>query len=228
MASQVEVLSVEGSSTGSVDLPDELFESKVSGPALHQAVVTYEANQRQGNASTQTRAEVSRSGRKHHRQKGTGAARRGSVRSPLLRGGGVAFGPKPRSYYSGMPKSLKRLAFKSALSLKLESSEIRVIEDFDFPEPSTKSFVKVIDSCGLGGRKVLLITAESNPVLVKSCRNLKKVQMRPVGTVATYDVIAADTVVFTRSALATLSQRWSGSVGSEDDVTVEGQGVSGE
>ena len=222
MASQVDVMSVDGAGTGSVGLPEGLFDSKVSAPAIHQAVVTYEANQRQGNASTQTRSEVSRSGRKHHRQKGTGSARRGSVRSPLLRGGGVAFGPKPRSYYSELPKSLKRLAFKSALSLKQRSNEVKVVDDFDFPEPSTKSFVQMIAACGLEGRKVLLVTDESRPILVKSCRNLQKVQIRPVAILATYDVIAADTLVFTRQALEKLSQRWSARSADDADVASEG------
>ena len=209
MATQVEVLNIDGSATGSLDLPDWLFESKISTSALHRAVVTYEANQRQGNASTQTRSEVKLTGRKHHRQKGTGRARRGSARSPLLRGGGVAFGPKPRSYYSELPKSLKRLAFKSALSLKRESNDVKVVDDFDFPEPSTKSFAGVIQACGLEGRKVLVVTAESVPVLVKSCRNLQRVQIRPVGTLGTYDVMAAESVLFTRRALDELSERWS-------------------
>ena len=208
MAIQVEVLSTEGSATGSIDLPEWLFESKVSTQALHQAVVTYEANQRQGNASTQTRSEVSFSGAKHHRQKGTGRARRGSVRSPLLRGGGVAFGPKPRSYYNQMPKALKRLAFKSALSLKQQTNAVVVVDDFEFPEPSSRSFAQVIDACGLSQKKVLVVTPESSPMLVKSCRNLQRVGISPVGTLATYDMVAADTLLFTRQALEKLAQRW--------------------
>ena len=220
MATHVEILSTGGAPTGSVDLPDLLFNSEVSEPALHRAVVTYEANQRQGNASTKSRSEVSRSGRKHHRQKGTGAARRGSVRSPLLRGGGVAFGPKPRNYYSKVPKSLKRLAFRSALSLKQQDQQIRVIDDFNFPQPSTKSFLGVIEACGLKDSKVLFITPDSTQILFKSCRNLPDVEISTVGTMSAYDILAADVVMFTQAALGKLVQRWT--VG-EGEIESEGQ-----
>lgn len=206
MAAQVDILSVEGKATGSCELPDHLFGARISEHALYHAVVTYQANQRQGNASTKTRSEVKRSGRKHHRQKGTGLARRGSVSSPLLRGGGVAFGPQPRSYYSKLPKSLKKLAFRSALSMKQQALQIRVVDDFDLPEPSTKSFLGVIKACGLQDHKVLFITPESIPVLVKSCRNLPRVQICPVGTLGAYDIVAADILLFTRRALDKLAQ----------------------
>ena len=220
MVTQVEILSIGGALTGSVELPDLLFNTEVSEPALHRAVVTYEANQRQGNASTKTRSEVNRSGRKHHRQKGTGAARRGSVRSPLLRGGGVAFGPKPRNYYSKVPKSLKRLAFRSALSLKQQDQQVRVVDDFNFPQPSTKSFWGVIEACGLKDYKVLFITPDSTEILFKSCRNLPDVQISTVGTMSAYDIFAADVVLFTQAAFAKLVQRWE--VG-DSEMESEGQ-----
>ena len=208
MGVQIDVLNIAGEPTGSVELPAHLFATRVSEHALYRAVTTYEANQRQGNASTKSRSEVRYSGRKHHRQKGTGRARRGSVRSPLVRGGGLAFGPKPRSYHSKLPRSLKRLAFRSALSAKGESQQVKVVEDFEFPQPSTKSFGGIIEACGLGDHKVLVITPESVPILVKSCRNLARVQISPVGTLNTYDVVAADTVLFTREALAKLAEVW--------------------
>jgi len=220
MVTQVEILSIGGALTGSVELPDLLFNTEVSEPALHRAVVTYEANQRQGNASTKTRSEVNRSGRKHHRQKGTGAARRGSVRSPLLRGGGVAFGPKPRNYYSKVPKSLKRLAFRSALSLKQQDQQVRVVDDFNFPQPSTKYFWGVIEACGLKDYKVLFITPDSTEILFKSCRNLPDVQISTVGTMSAYDIFAADVVLFTQAAFAKLVQRWE--VG-DSEMESEGQ-----
>ena len=206
MGIQVDVLSSEGQTSGSVELPADLFEAEISEYALYRAVVTYEANQRQGNASTKTRSEVRRTGRKHHRQKGTGWARRGSLRSPLVRGGGVAFGPQPRSYYTKLPKSLKRLAFRSALTLKGEDGQVRVVDDFDLPAPSTKSFQGIIDACGLNGKKVLFVTPESAPILFKSSRNIPAIKMAPVDTLCTYDVIAADTVLFTRQALDKLAQ----------------------
>ena len=215
MGAQVDVLNTAGEVTGSVELPDHLFGGEISEYALYRAVVTYEANQRQGNASTKSRSEVRRTGRKHHRQKGTGMARRGSLRSPLVRGGGVAFGPKPRSYYTKLPKHLKRLAFRSALSSKGQGQQVKVVDDFVFPEPSTKSFAGLLQACGLGDQKVLVVTPESAPVLYKSCRNLPGVRMAPVGTLGTYEVVAADIVLFTRQALEKLVQI---------HVPVEGEG----
>jgi len=215
MGEQVDILSSAGEPTGSVELPTSLFGAEVSEYALYRAVVTYEANQRQGNASTKGRSEVCRTGKKHHRQKGTGWARRGSLRSPLVRGGGVAFGPKPRSYYSKLPKSLKRLAFRSALTLKGESGQVKVVDDFEFPEPSTKSFQQVIEACGLEGQKVLFVAPENVPVLVRSCRNLPRVRMTHVETLCAYDVVAADVVLFTRKALGKLAQTY---VDGEDEA----------
>ena len=216
MGNQVDILSSEGQASGSVELPGYLFGSEVSEYALYRAVVTYEANQRQGNASTKGRSEVRRTGKKHHRQKGTGWARRGSMRSPLVRGGGVAFGPKPRSYNSKLSRSLKRLAFLSALTLKGENEQVKVVDDFEFPEPSTKSFQNVIAACGLEGQKVLFVTPGNMPVLVKSCRNLPSVRMTHVGTLSTYDVIAADALLFTRQAMDKLAQIYS-----SDEETAE-------
>ena len=200
MGTQVEILTTEGKTNGTVDLPDNLFAAEVSEYALYRAVVTYESNQRQGTAKVKTRSEIARTSKKHHRQKGTGGARRGSNRSPLIRGGGVAFGPEPRSYYAKLPKALKRLAFRSALTLKVTDGLVKVIDDFDFEQPSTKSFREVIDACGFDGRKVLFITPENANVLVKSSRNIQRVSMTHVGSLGTYDVIAADVVLFTRLA----------------------------
>ena len=201
MGAQVEVLNTAGEAAGSVELPTHLFDAKIAEYALYRAVVTYEANQRQGNASTKTRSEIRRTSKKHHRQKGTGMARRGSLRSPLVRGGGVAFGPKPRSYYSKLPKGLKRQAFRSALTSKGANGQIVIIDDFEFPQPSTKSFAGIISACGLAGQKVLVVTPESAPILFKSCRNLPGVAMTPAAILSTYEVVAADVVVFTRQAL---------------------------
>ena len=204
MGAQVEVLNIEGQASGSVELPDDLFGIEVSEYALYRAVVAYEANQRQGTASTKTRSEIARTSKKHHRQKGTGWARRGSLRSPLVRGGGVAFGPQPRSYSTQLPKALKRLAFRSALTVKGAQGQVKVVDDFDFEEPSTKSFQKVIEACGLKGQKVLFVTAENAPVLVKSSRNLPKVNATHLGSLGTYGVVRADAVLFTRQALDSL------------------------
>ena len=204
MGHQVDVLSSAGQTAGTVELSESVFGGRISEYALYRAVVTYEANQRQGNASAKGRSEVNRTGRKHHRQKGTGMARRGSLRSPLVRGGGVAFGPVPRSYYAKLSKSLKRTAFRSALSLKVRDGQVKVVDDFEFPAPSTKAFSGIVEACGLAGQKALFVTPEADVTLVKSCRNLPGVSMSAIGTLGAYQIIAADVVVFSRRALGKL------------------------
>lgn len=207
MGVQVEVLNSAGQADGSVELPEDLFGIEVSEYALYRAIVANQANQRQGTASAKTRSEIARTGKKHHRQKGTGWARRGSLRSPLVRGGGVAFGPHPRSYASKLPKSLKRLAFRSALTLKGTEGQVKVVTDFDFPAPSTRSFQKVIEACGLEGQKVLFVTVDSSPVLIKSSRNLPKVKTTHLGSLSTYDLLATDVVLFARQAFDRLVEK---------------------
>ena len=218
MATHVEVFDIDGKTKGPVELPDELFAVEVSEYAIYRAVVAYEANQRQGTAKVKTRSEVSLTSKKHHRQKGTGGARRGSNRSPLIRGGGVAFGPQPRSYYSKLPKSLKRLAFRSALTVKCLNDEVKIVEDFEFEKPSTKSFHGVLSACGLVDKKVLFVTPEKISVLVQSSGNLRNVNTTHVGSMGTYDVIASDVVLFTRNAVGKLNEHHV--VGSEEAVGV--------
>ncbi len=211
MAISVEVKSESGKPNGEIELPANLFEAKVSDYALYRSVVAYETNQRQGNASTKTRSEICRTGKKRHRQKGIGIARRGSLRSPIVRGGGVAFGPKPRNYSLNVPRSLRRLAFRSALTLKGASGNVQVVEDFDFEQPSTRLFHAVISACGLDASKVLFVNPESNSIMYKSCRNIPGVEIRPVANCCAYDVMAADVVLFTRLALEKLSEMQSSS-----------------
>lgn len=203
----VDVLSSEGQKSGTVDLPAALFEARVSASAVHTAVVAYEANQRQGNASVLGRSEIARSKKKHHRQKGTGGARRGTVGSPLLRGGGVAFGlPKPRDYRTKLPRSLRKQALRSALTTMGEGGNVLVVEAPTLSEPSTKSFAAMLKACGVEGRKVLFVTADNEPVLVKSARNIPRVQVRTAGTVGTYDIVAADLLLLERGAVDQLAQ----------------------
>ena len=203
----VDILSAAGKKTGTVDLPVALFEARVSATAVHTAVVAYEANQRQGNASVLGRSETARSKKKHHRQKGTGGARRGTVGNPLLRGGGVAFGlPKPRDYRTKLPRSLRKQALRSALTAMGQDGQIVVVDGLGLTEPSTKSFAGALAACGLEGRKVLLVTAENSPVVVKSGRNIPRVQIRTADTVGTYDIVAADVLVLERAAVDALSR----------------------
>ena len=218
MATQVEVLGIDGKPTGSIELIDELFAVEISEYAIYRAVVAYEANQRQGTAKVKTRSEISLTSKKHHRQKGTGGARRGSNRSPLLRGGGVAFGPQPRSYNTKLPRTLKRLAFRSALTQKCSSQEIKIVDDFEFERPSTKSFYAIIDSFGLTEQKVLFVTPEKVSILIKSAGNLKRVKTTHVGSLGAYDVISSDIVLFTRKAVGKLTDHHV--VGTEEGVSV--------
>lgn len=205
--SSVDVVNTEGQKTGSVELPPALFEARVSMSSVHTVVVAYEANQRQGNASVLGRSETSYSSKKHHRQKGSGSARRGTVSSPLLRGGGVAFGlPKPRNYRTKLNRSLRKQALRSALTAMEQDGKIIVVDGFQLNQPRTKDFVDMLKACGLVGRKVLFVTAENSPVLVKSGRNIPKVEVRTADTVATYDVVAADVLLLERAAVDALNR----------------------
>lgn len=203
----VDVMSTDGQKAGTVDLPAELFDARVSMTAVHTAVVAYETNQRQGNASVLGRSEIRRSKKKHHRQKGTGSARRGTVGSPLLRGGGVAFSlPKPRDYRTKLPRSLRKQAFLSALTAMGQDGQVTVIDDLRLTEPSTRSFAGMLKACGLEGRKVLFVTAENAPVLVMSGRNIPGVQIRTAETVGTYDIVATDVLLLERAAVDVLNR----------------------
>jgi large subunit ribosomal protein L4 len=200
-------MSTDGQKAGTIELPAALFEARVSMSAVHTAVVAYEANQRQGNASVLGRSEISRSKKKHHRQKGTGGARRGTVGSPLLRGGGVAFGlPKPRDYRVKLPRTLRKQAFLSALTARVQDGQVVVVDDLGLTEPSTRSFASMLKACGLEGRKVLFVTAENAPVLVKSGRNIPRVEIRTAETVGTYDIVAADVLLLERAAVDALNR----------------------
>ncbi len=203
----VDVMSTDGQKAGTVDLPAALFDARVSMTAVHTAVVAYETNQRQGNASVLGRSEIRRSKKKHHRQKGTGGARRGTVGSPLLRGGGVAFSlPKPRDYRTKLPRSLRKQAFLSALTAMGQDGQVTVVDDLRLTEPSTRSFAGMLKACGLEGRKVLFVTAENAPVLVLSGRNIPGVQIRTAETVGTYDIVAADVLLLERAAVDALNR----------------------
>ena len=206
MIEPVRTFSSDGEPAGSVALSPEIFDIEPSEYALYQSIRTYLGNQRQGTASTKGRSEVNKSGRKPYRQKGTGRARVGTRRSPLLRGGGVIFGPKPKSYRRKLPKKLKGLALKSALSLKGREGGIRIVEDFLFSKPSTRAFRSILSNMGVDGQKLLFLTAEVSPEVIKSCRNLPDVQIKLVHTMCTYDVLDAGVLIFTRSALAKLEQ----------------------
>ncbi|HEV8681549.1 MAG TPA: 50S ribosomal protein L4 [Actinomycetota bacterium] len=197
---KVEVLDQTGKKVGQHELDPAVFDVQVNVPVIHQVVVAGLAAARQGSHSTKTRAEVSGGGRKPWRQKGTGRARHGSIRSPLWVGGGVAHGPKPKEYEQRVPKKMKRLALRSALTDRAREGRIKVVDALSFDEPKTRDAVEALGSLGTFGN-VLVVLAEPNEVVEKSFRNLAEVKIVYPGNLATYDVLYADWLLFTRGAL---------------------------
>jgi len=200
----VQVRDVTGEVLEERELPDGLFGVAVNVPVMHQVVVAGAAAQRSGTASTKTRAEVSGGGVKPWRQKGTGRARQGSIRAPHWMGGGVAHGPKPRSYEMRINKKMKKLALRSALSDALSSGKLAAIDAIEFDAPRTKDAIGVLEKLELTGR-VLLVLAAPDELVEKSFRNLGWVKIAYPGNLATYDVLLADRVVFTSEALDVLT-----------------------
>jgi len=196
----VEVRGVQGQVLGERELPAELFDAPVNVPVMHQVVAAGAAAQRAGTHSTKTRAEVSGGGRKPWRQKGTGRARHGSIRSPIWSGGGIAHGPKPRSYDVRVNKKVRRAALRSALTDALRSGKITVVEGLSFDGPRTKDAAAVLDAFGVEGLVLLVIAGPDEPV-EKSFRNLPQVKIDYPGNLSTYDLLYADRVLFTSGAL---------------------------
>jgi large subunit ribosomal protein L4 len=196
----VEVRDVQGAVLGERELPAELFEAPVNVPVMHQVVSAGAAAQRAGTHSTKTRAEVSGGGRKPWRQKGTGRARHGSIRSPIWSGGGIAHGPKPRSYDLRVNKKMKRAALRSALTDALQSGKLAVVEGLAFEGPRTKDAAAVLEAFGFDGL-VLLVIAAPDESVEKSFRNLPQVKIDYPGNLSTYDLLYADRVLFTAGAL---------------------------
>ena len=183
------------------DLPEEIFDGVVNEAVLHQAVKAYLANQRQGTASTKTRAQVAGGNKKIWRQKGTGRARQGSIRAPHWRGGGIAFGPSPRDYHQDIPKKVRALARRSAFNTRALSEQIAVVESFDVDAPKTRTVVDLLRKIGASDKKVLILTSEIKPNLYLSARNLPQVKVLPFHEVSAYDLMAANEVVIEAAAL---------------------------
>ena len=196
----VDVIDQRGKKVGDHDLDPAVFDVQINVPVMHQVVAAGMAAQRSGSHSTKTRSEVSGGGRKPWRQKGTGRARHGSIRSPIWVGGGVAHGPKPKEYGKRVPKKMKRLALRSALTDRAREGRIKILDDLAFDEPSTKDAVDVLQSIDAQGVVLLVLPAPAE-VLDKSFRNLRHVQIAYPGNLGTYEVLAADWVVFTRDAV---------------------------
>jgi large subunit ribosomal protein L4 len=185
-------------------LPQDPFDGVVHEAALHQVIKAYLANQRQGNASTKTRAMVAGGGRKAWRQKGTGRARQGSIRAPHWRGGGVVFGPSPRDHHQDVPKKVKALARRSAFNTRALAEQVTLIESFaGFDAPKTRRVVELLERMGMETAKVLFLTKSNNPTLYLSTRNLQNVRVMPFAEASAYDVMNANQLVIEADALAT-------------------------
>lgn len=196
---QVQVYNQEGRKTSKLDLADSVFGIEPNKYAMHLAVVSYLAAQRQGTQSTLTRSEVSGGGAKPWRQKGTGRARQGSTRSPQWTHGGIALGPKPRKYKVNVNKKVKRLAMKSALSSKVAESEMLVVNKIELEEIETKAVAEMLAKLKTG-KKVLLVLPENNETIYKSARNIKGVKVATVSTLCVYDILNCNNLVVLKDA----------------------------
>jgi len=212
---KIPVHNLQGEVVEEVELEDSVFDVPFRQAVVHQAVTRQLANKRQGNASTKTRGQVVGSTRKLFSQKGTGRARRGNIKSPLLRGGGVVFGPKPRSYRQDMPKKMRRLAFKCALSDKVREGALWAVDDVAVEQPRTKDVAALVASAG-SARSSVIVTAESMPALALSARNLKGASVVPCSVLSTLDVMNCDRLIVTVPALRRMESIW-GSKGSSDE-----------
>ena len=199
---EVKVLDINGKGTGrKVQLSDSVFAIEPNKHAVYLDVKQYLANQRQGTHKAKERAEVAGSTRKIKKQKGTGTARAGSAKSPVFKGGGTIFGPRPRSYSFKLNKNLKRLARKSALSLKVKESNLVVVEDFTFDTPSTKNFINVLKALGLENKKSLFVLGDTNKNVYLSSRNLKASSVVTTSELSTYAILNAKSLVLLEGAV---------------------------
>jgi large subunit ribosomal protein L4 len=204
---QVPVYSLNGEVVDQMELSQAIFALPFNEAVVHQAMTRQLASRRQGTASTKTRGEVSGSTRKLYAQKHTGRARRGDVKSPLLRGGGVVFGPKPRTYRQSMPKKMRKLALKCLLSAKAREGNIKLVQELDFEEPKTRDVINVLSSLGIDS-PTLIITAQSTPNVVKSAANLPEVKVLPSALINVLDLLSYEMLVATVPAIRNIEQIW--------------------
>ncbi|MFQ5583260.1 MAG: 50S ribosomal protein L4 [Calditrichia bacterium] len=204
---KLKIMTIEGKASGkSVELNPAVFEIEPNDHVIYLAVKSYLNNQRQGNHATKNRTEVSGGGGKPFRQKGTGRARQGTIRSPLMVGGGRAFGPIPRDYRQDLPKKVKKLARKSALSYKAKENKIIVIEDFKFDEPKTRQVADILQKLNIDTSKVLIITSENDINLYKSARNIPYTRVQKSPDFSTYEILNSDVLIFQKGALEKVNE----------------------
>jgi large subunit ribosomal protein L4 len=196
----VALFNISGKQLGEIELSENIFGADINVEAMHQVVKMYLANQRQGTHSALTRAEVRGGGRKPWRQKGTGRARHGSIRSPQWTHGGIVFAPKPRSYRYTVPKKIKRIAMKSALSSKIQENSLLVLDELNFDVPKTKQVVDMLKNLNIDS-KTLIVLADNNENIVKSARNIQGVKATLVNTLNVYDILNYDKFIITKDAV---------------------------
>lgn len=201
------VLNIEGKKKDVIELDSVVFDGKINDTLMHQAVVIYLSNQRKGLASVKTRGQVSGGGRKPWRQKGTGRARVGSTRNPLWRGGGVAFGPVPHSFYKDFPKRMKGLSLKSALNAKLRDNEMIVLDSLKLDSPKTKEFFQIIKNLKLSGDRVKFVITKIDNNLKLSSRNIDKTKIVEARNLTTYEALDCRQLVFTKEGLIEVTER---------------------
>jgi large subunit ribosomal protein L4 len=200
---EVDIYTKEGKPSGrKISLPEAVFGIEPNQHAMYEAVTTHLANRRQGTHKTKTYGEVSGSGKKLWKQKHTGRARIGAIRSPLWKGGGTIFGPQPRDYSSKLPKKVRQLARRSALSHKLRENSIRVVEDFTFEAPKTKQMAAVLAALELKGKKTLLLTAKNDTTVWKAGRNIPRLNVLRAAAASTYDILDNQVLLLQQSAVA--------------------------
>lgn len=212
---KIPVHNLKGEAVDEVDVEDGLFDVPFRPAVVHQAVTCLLANRRQGTAATKTRGEVTGSGRKLYSQKGTGRARRGNIKSPLLRGGGVVFGPSPRSYRQRLPKKMRRLAFRCALSEKAREGALWVVDNLDMERPKTREMANLLISAGKPSSALILVP-DPQPALALSVENIQGASVRQCSLVSTLDVMSSQKVIATVAALRKIEEIW-GSNGSSDE-----------
>ena len=216
---QAPVYNLAGEVVANIEISDKLFGVPFNESLVHQSVVRQQANARQGNASTKTRGNVSGSTRKLYKQKGTGSARAGSIKSPLRRGGGIVFGPHPRDYHQAMPKSMRRLALRCVLSAKLEDGELKILESLKLDEIKTKKMAGILDAMKVD-KTALVVTAAPDTNMVKSARNLPGVKTLPANLLNVVDIISHRTLLIEVDAVRRAEQLWGeNSSGEENNAT---------
>ena len=202
---KTDILNMTGEKVSELELNESVFAIEPNMSAMHIAVVNYLANQRQGTQSTKTRSEVSGGGKKPWRQKGTGRARQGSTRSPQWYHGGIALGPKPRSYRFTINKKVKALAMKSALSCKVADNEMLVIDEIKLDAIKTKEIVKMLSALS-AAKKTLIVVPEKDEIIYRSARNIEGVKVAPVNTICVYDILNADTMIIAKDAVSKIEE----------------------